>query len=345
MQRTATREIDRAWLEALPKVELHVHLEGAIPNDALWQLIEKYGGDATVPAAADLARRFVYRDFPHFIETWLWKQTFLREPDDLELIASAFARELVRARVVYAEVFYSPSDLSRHGISTAEAALAFRRGLSAVPDVEVALIVDVVRDQGPAGARRTLEETAEVAAEAGVIGITIGGSEHAFPPGLFVDVFDRARQLGLHTTAHAGEAAGAESVWSAIRDLHVERIGHGIRSIEDPALVEHLATTRIPLEVCPGSNVCTGVVRSIERHPIRRLFDAGVFVTVNSDDPAMFGLTLAGEYEALQRVHGFSDAEVRQLIVNGIEASWLADARKHAMRTAFESDPGWGTDR
>ncbi len=331
----------RDWLERLPKVELHLHLEGAIPHEALWQLIEKYGGDASVPTAADLPGRFVYRDFPHFIETWLWKQTFLREIEDLELIASAFARELVRRRIVYAEVFFSPSDLSAHGIPAAEAALALRRGLAAVPEAEVALVVDVVRDQGTARALRTLNEIAEVAAEAGVVGITIGGSEQSWPPELFVPVFDRARQLGLHTTAHAGEAAGPESVWGAIRALHVERIGHGIRAVEDPELVRFLAAERIPLEVCPGSNVCTAVVPSIEAHPIRRLFDAGVLVTVNSDDPAMFGLTLAGEYEVLRRIHRFSDDEVRRLVLNAVGASWLPPHRKAGLAAALQADPVW----
>lgn len=334
------RELEADWIERLPKVELHLHLEGAIPHDALWQLICKYGGDPRSPSREALADVFRYRSFPEFIETWLWKQGFLREYDDLELIAGAFARELVRQRIVYAEVFYSPSDVARHGLTTGRVSAAIRRGLDAVAGTEVALIADLVRDQGPAGAMHTLEEVAQVAAEAGVVGVGLGGSEQRFPPAPFAPVFERARELGLHTTAHAGEAAGPESVWSAIRELRVERIGHGIRSIEDRRLVGYLAEQGIPLEICPGSNVATGVVPSLEAHPIRRLFDAGVLVTVNSDDPAMFGLTLAGEFEALERVHGFSPYAVLPLLLNAVQASWAPPARKQELQALVDAaDP------
>jgi adenosine deaminase len=329
------------WLERLPKVELHLHLEGAIPHEALWQLICKYGGDPSTPDLAALPGRFVYRDFPDFIDRWLWKQGFMREAADFELIGAAVARDLARQRILYAEAFYSPADVSRHGLSVAEVSLALRRGLASVAGVDVALITDLVRDVGPASGMRTLDEVAEVAADAGVVGIGIGGSEQLFPPEPFAPVYERARQLGLRTTAHAGEVAGPESVWGAIRSLRVDRIDHGLRAAEDPALVAYLAERRVPVTSCPGSNVATGAVASLAGHPIRRLFDAGVLVSVGSDDPAMFGLSLAGELAALQSTLGFTDDEIRQLMLNAVDSCWLPDERRVALRARLVADPAW----
>jgi adenosine deaminase len=335
------RPVRHVWLERLPKVELHLHLEGAIPHAALWQLICKYGGDPGVPSLDALPGRFVYRDFPDFIDRWIWKHGFLREAEDVELIAAAVAAELVRQRIVYAEVFYTPSDVRRFGLSAQEVALAIRRGLSSVAGVEVALIVDLCRDQGPVVGAVTVEETAEVAAEADVIGIGIGGSEQLFPPEPFAVAYERARALGLRTTAHAGEVAGPESVWGAIRALGVDRIDHGLHAADDPALVGYLVERQLPVTSCPGSNVATGAVASLESHPLRRFLDAGVLVSVGTDDPAMFGLSLAGELAALQERLGLSDDAVRRLVLNAVESCWLAAERRAGLRARIVGDPAW----
>jgi adenosine deaminase len=341
VESSAESPVRRDWLERLPKVELHLHLEGAIPHDALWQLICKYGGDASVPTFEALPGRFVYRDFPDFIDRWIWKQGFIREADDYELIGAAVARELARQRIVYAEAFFTPSDGSAYGLKPPEIAAALRRGLDCVAGTEVALICDVCRDQGPVAALRTVEEVAEVAAEASVIGIGMGGSEQSFPPEPFARVYERARALGFHTTAHAGEVAGPESIWGAIRALQVERIDHGLRAVEDPALVSYLVERRLPVTSCPGSNVATGAVASLDGHPIRQLLDAGVVVGINTDDPAMFGLSMVGELAAMQSRLGFGDDEVRSLMLNAVESCWLPEDRRAALRTRLVSDPGW----
>jgi adenosine deaminase len=212
------------WFDRAPKVELHLHLEGAIPLDALWALVQKYGGDPAVPDLPALQQRFVFRDFPHFIDTWVWKNAFLREYEDFTFIAEAVAHDLAQQNIRYVEAFFSPADFFRHGLRTQELAAAIRCGLARAPEIEVALVADMVRDFGPERAAQTLAEVNEVR-DLGVIGIGIGGSEQAFPPEPFAEVYEQARRLGLHTTAHAGEAAGADSIWGAIRDLHVERIG------------------------------------------------------------------------------------------------------------------------
>ena len=188
---------------------------------------------------------------------------------------------------------------------------------------------------------RTLEELAEVAAEAGVIGIGLGGSEQSFPPEPFAPVYERARALGLRTTAHAGEVAGPESIWGAILALGVDRIDHGLRAIEDPSLVAYLADRRLPVTACPGSNVATGAIASLEAHPIRRFMEAGVVVSVSTDDPAMFGLSLAGELAALQSRLGLTVAEVRTLQLNAVDSCWLEAERQAELRARLLGDPAW----
>lgn len=331
---------DHDWLERIPKVELHVHLEGAIPHDALWELMQKYGGDVGCPDRDSLTRRFQYRDFPHFIETWLWKNTFLREYEDFALIAEAVARDFATQNIRYVEAFYSPHDFRMHNLSTQGLTAAIREGLARVPEVRVQLVADLIRDLGPENANVTLSQVDEVRGF-GVIGIGIGGGEQKHPPEPFADVYERARDLGFRTSAHAGEAAGAESVWGAIRTLRVDRIGHGTRAIEDPSLVDYLAESQLPIELNPISNVCTNVIESIAQHPFPHYLEHGLMICINTDDPKMFHNTLADEFSQLKSTFGISRDDVRSLILNGLQASWLADDEKEVMTGEFCSDPAW----
>ncbi len=336
-------EIDQPFFNRIPKVELHLHLEGAIPHHALWELCKKYGGDASVPNLETLVKRFEYIDFPHFIQTWVWKNQFLREYEDFTYIAEQVARDLAGQNICYVEAFFSPPDFIRYGLETQKLTEAIRLGLSRVPEIEVALVPDLVRDFGPQRAALTLQEINEVR-ELGVIGIGLGGSEHEYPPELFAGVFEEARRLGFHTTVHAGEAAGVGSIWGAIRSLHPERIGHGTRAYEDESLLEYLVEQQIPLEVCPISNVCTGVVSRIEEHPIRRYFERGMLVTINTDDPKMFGNSMAMEYQTLAQVFGFSVSDIRKLVNNAVQACWLDETNKHQLAEEIFNDPVWEVD-
>ncbi len=329
-----------SWYDRVPKVELHLHLEGSIPYQVLWELVRKYGGDPQVPDQAALLRKFEYKDFPHFIETWIWMIHYLREYEDFTFFSEAVARDLGSQNIRYAEAFYSPPDFKRRGLQFQRLTEAIRTGLRRVPEVEIALIADVVRDYGPETAAATLAQVSEVR-DLGVIGIGMGGSEQRFPPEPFEEVYAQARRLGLHVTAHAGEAAGPESIWGAIRTLQVERIGHGVRAIEDGKLMDYLAESQLPLELCPLSNVRTGVVKSIDEHPAHKLFKHGLFITINTDDPKMFGNSLAEEYRCLEERQGFSRPELRSLILNAISASWLPPERKQAVLTQFRTDPVW----
>ncbi|MGB7537490.1 MAG: adenosine deaminase [Anaerolineales bacterium] len=324
-----------------PLVELHLHLEGAIPYPALWELIGKYGGDPEVPDPEALRRRFTYKDFPHFIQTWIWKNGFLREYEDFAFIAEQVARDLMSQNILYAEAHYSPSGFVEDGLDIREITRAVRSGLDRVKGIEIALIADLIRDLGPESAARTLQAVKEVRGY-GVVGVGLGGSEQTFPPELFTAVFADARRLGFHTTAHAGEAAGAASIWGAIRNLGVERIGHGTRAEEDEALMEYLAERQLPVEMCPLSNVRTGVVGRIEAHPIRRYFDRGLLITVGTDDPKMFGNSIAEEYRTLETVFGFSPGEIRKVMANSVKASWMDPEKKERLLSACQDAPGRG---
>lgn len=333
-----SQELSLSWFEQLPKIELHLHLEGAIPHGALWHLVQKYGGD--IPSEKALKHKFEYKDFAHFIETWIWKNQFLREYEDFTFIAEAVARDLASQNIYYAEVFFSPADFWRQGLETQQIAEAIRRGLEKVNEIEIALVVDLVRDFGPERGERILAEVNEVKA-LGIIGVGIGGSEQDFPPEAFEAVYARARKLGFRTSAHAGEAAGPQSVWGAIRCLQVDRIGHGTRAEEDERLLDYLVEQKIPIEMCPISNVRTGVVKSFEEHPVRRYFDRGVVISINTDDPKMFGNSLAEEFKLLVETKGFTLEEIKSLVLGSVEMSWMSEEKKQEMIAAFTRDPVW----
>lgn len=328
------------WLHSLPKVEIHIHLEGSIPLPTLWQLMQQYGGDPDVPDMATLTRKFQYRDFPQFINTWVWKNRFIRTAADFTTIATAVAQDWADQNICYVESHYSPTDFARHGLSIGEITHAIRAGLDQVPAVTVNLIADVVRDSPIDRAMQTVATVAELG-EYGVIGIGLGGSEQTHPPEPFAPVFARARQLGLRTTAHAGEVAGPASIWGALTALGAERIGHATQASADLKLCDLLVTQQIPLEMCPLSNVRTGVVADIASHPIADFINRGMLVTVNTDDPKMFNNTLVDEYTQLMEHFHLAPATICQLIDNVVTASWLSDEEKTTLRTRLRRHPNW----
>lgn len=312
--------------ERCPKVELHLHLEGAIPPDVLWQLVSSYGGDPAVPDRAALNSHLQYTSFTHFIDTWWWMTGFLRTSDDFEMVAESVATDLARQNIIYAEASFSPSDFVRHGLSPQEMALAIRRGLDKVGGTQIVLNCDLVRDTGPKRAAQTLQAALEVATEADVRGVTIGGSEQDYPPDQFAAVYRTAAEAGLRLTAHAGEAAGPESVRAALDTLEVERVGHGVRTVEDPTLLNRLVRDQIPLEVCPTSNIRTGVVSGWEEHPVGTLLEAGAYVTLSSDDPTFFHTSVANELQTVAQLFGGDPLELTR---KAIAASWMTAAEKN----------------
>lgn len=320
----------------IPKIENHLHLEGAIPYETLWQLIEKYGGDETVHNLDQLKEKFVYRDFNHFIEMWVWKNQFIREYEDFVFISEAVFSDLVKQNVNYAEIFISPS-LFKDKLSAQKIIEAISLSIHKVSEIKINLIVDLVRDYGPEEEMRTLFEINEVK-NLGVIGIGIGGTENKYPAGLFINVYEKARKFGFRTTAHAGEASGPESIWSAINDLQVDRIGHGTRAVEDLKLLEYLSENKIPVELCVLSNLRTKVIHSIEEHPVKTFIEKGIPVSINTDDPKMFGNSLVEEYQTIKDVFNYSNEEIHTIILNSIDTMWLDEQEKKELAKKFKQE-------
>lgn len=319
-------EKDITFVRDLPKVELHLHLEGAIPLYSLLQLIEKYEG-TNFASIEELEDKFKYSDFTHFIKTWYWKNSFIREYEDYQFIAEHVALSLSEQNIKYAEVYFSPTDFNKDNSLPQEIAIAIRKGLDKYSDkIQINLIADLVRDD--LDKIPQLKQILEVR-DQGIIGIGLGGKEKEFPPNLFNKVYKEAKTQGLKTTCHAGEAAGADYIWQAINDLNSDRIGHGTNAKDDPILIDYLIEHQIPVEMNPISNVKTNVVESLSKHPIYDFYKKGMLVSVNSDDPKMFGTSLENEYLSLIETFGITYADVIALVQNGIKSAWCSTQMKN----------------
>src|SRR5437660_9698133 len=272
------------YLLAVPKAELHVHLEGSIQPATLLILAQRNGVDLPVRTIEDVQKWFIFRDFNHFIEIYLDITRCLRTIEDYELIAYEFGANMARQQVRYAEVTFSAST---HCFSLGVPFDTFFAGLTrgrlraqAEFGVEMRWIFDIVRDiPDEALNRKRAEYTVAVALEGmsdGVVALGLGGAEVGHPPEQFMTWFEKAREEGLHSIPHAGETVGPASVWGAVRTLGAERIGHGVRSIEDPTLIAYLKEHGIPLEVCPTSNICLGFYADISCHPCTHLHIPGI---------------------------------------------------------------------
>jgi aminodeoxyfutalosine deaminase len=331
------------FVSALPKVELHVHLVGSAPMETVLSLARRHP-DRGVPTTEEGLRAFYsFRDFPHFIEVYTAVSGLLTEPDDIAELVRGTARNLAAQQVRYAEFQFGPYAFQRQGMPDAAITEALDIGARyslAECGVGIGWIVEFPGQCADDYARAALRLALENPPEA-VVGFGVGGIEAGRAPYTDVirDVFRAAHAAGLRCVPHAGETTGAESVWEAVSYLHAERIGHGIRSLEDPALVNYLAERQLPVDVSPTSNVCTRCVPSIGKHPLREMIEAGLFVTLNSDDPPMFGTSLSNEYLVAGRDLGFSAAELAELAANGVRASFLAEAEKETLLAEIASVP------
>jgi aminodeoxyfutalosine deaminase len=297
-----------------PKAELHLHLEGSVEADTLLELESSLTREEIAAATS-------YTDFAGFIQSYIWVNRLLRSPGDYAIAARRLFDRLASEGVTYTEVTLSTGMIlwKQQDFTPIYDALQ-REAARSSSMVRVRWILDATRQFGAEAAKPVFDLAAERVGD-GVVAIGIGGSEDRGPASWFADLYREAHDRGLRLTCHAGETVGPESVWEALA-IGTERIGHGIRSIEDPLLVEHLRETDIPLEVCITSNLRTGAVRSLAEHPVRRLYDAGVPIVLNTDDPALFGCTLMGEYELARREFGFTEEELAQLTRNSFEYSF-----------------------
>lgn len=330
----------KTFVARIPKIELHLHLEGAISPDTLLELISRSTLEDSVKNMNDLQDKLSYRNFAHFIETWIWKNQFIRDARDFEKIGYNVLRDLSQQNIKYVEAFYSPGDFEKQELSIKDITLNLLKAAQQAQSdfgIQCRYIIDLVRDDGPKAGMQRLDEVTPFL-DQGVIGIGLGGSEQDYPAIDWIDVYKEARKRGFRLTAHAGEVAGPESVWSVINDLKVERVGHGLRSSEDPNLVAHLAETKIPLEMCPISNLKTGVVSSLSDHPIMKFLEQDIMVTINSDDPTLFNTSLTQEFNALIDELDVSLDDIKKLTLNAIESSFMTNDEKKKFLLEFETE-------
>jgi aminodeoxyfutalosine deaminase len=331
------------FVSDLPKVELHVHLIGSTSVETVLSLARRHPG-AGVPTTEEGLREFyVFSDFPHFLDVYRVVSGLLREPEDIADLVRGIGRDLAAQNVRYVELQVAPYPFQGLGMPDtviSEALSVGARDALARHGVRIGYIVDFPGHDAEREAGRALRFALDSPPE-GLIGVGIGGDEARRAPYTKVirDVFEAAYRAGLRCVPHAGETTGADTVWEAIKFLHAERIGHGIRSLDDPSLVSYLAERQLPVDVSPTSNVCTRCVPSIGEHPLRRMVEAGLYVTLNSDDPPMFGTSLNNEYLVAGRDLGFSPVELAGLAANGVRASFLDEPAKQALLAEIAAVP------
>ncbi len=320
-----------------------MHLVGSASAETVLGLARRHP-DRGVPVSEQGLREFyTFRDFPHFIDVYQAVSRLVSEPEDIADLVRGIGHDLAAQNVRYIELQASVYPFQRAGMPDAvirDALDAGARDALAEHGVRIGYIIDFPGQTAGEDALPALRFALRTP-PANLIGFGIGGIEAARAP--YTDVirsaFTAAAAAGLRCVPHAGETTGPETVWEAVNELHAERIGHGIRSLDDPALVAYLAERQLPVDVSPTSNVCTRCVPSIEEHPLRRMAEAGLFVTLNSDDPPMFGTTLSNEYLVAGRDLAFSPAELAGLAANGVRASFLPAADKETLLAEIAAVP------
>jgi aminodeoxyfutalosine deaminase len=322
-----------AFVRATPKVELHLHLIGSANADTVASLAERNASSSVPADPAALRAMFEFTDFAHFIEVYSTVNALVTDAQSIVDLIDGSARDLAAQNVRYAEMTITPySHVIGGGVAYGDVleALAEGRRLARRRGVEFAWVYDVAGEMGPAATQFTLDVALNEPPE-GLVAFGLSGIEAGVDRARYADTFDRARAAGLRSVPHAGEGDGPASVWAALGFLRADRIGHGVRAIEDPRLVEHLAQHRVPLEVCPSSNICTRVYPTLADHPIRRLVDADVIVTINTDDPPMFSTSLNDEYLRVADTFHLDLDDIAKLVANGVRSSFMDAGSRDAL--------------
>lgn len=323
------------FIISLPKAELHLHLEGSVDPPTLLELRKRHGKEGSL---AEIEQLYQYQDFTGFLMVFKTITEDLQTPEDYELITYQLMRNLKAENVLHAEVYVSVGVCLWRKQDFNAIFESLERGRErGQRDFGISLlwIFDAVRQFGPDKAQQVAELAVRYK-NGSVVGFGIGGDERQAAPELFRDVYNYAAEQGLRLTAHAGETAGPGSIWGAL-NLRAERIGHGLTAWQDPELVEELSTRQVPVEICLTSNLRTGCCPSLAEHPVRNYFDQGVMITLNTDDPAMFGTSLSREYQLAQSSFGFTDEHLRELARNSFEASFLPPEKKLQFLNLFDA--------
>ncbi len=329
----------REIITDLPKVELHVHLEGSIQPETLLKLAERNKISLPATDVAGLREWFQFRDFNHFVEIYVAASKCICQPEDLELIAEEFARGQAAQNILYTEANYTAMTIFRYsGIPWNEQLDALNRGFAKVPESKTNLILDIVRGF-PVSEGETIAQWCIDGLGKGVVAIGLSGFEGKDPIAIHKHSFKAAKDAGLMCSAHAGETGGAPAIREALDDAYADRIGHGVRCIEEPQLVQELRDKQIHLEVNPTSNVSLGLYPSLAAHPLPIMMDEGLSVSINSDDPPYFNTTLTEEWIRCAEEFEFSTDILFSLCQGAVNKSFLGDFEKAALRKQVSD--GW----
>lgn len=328
------------FIRAMPKVELHVHLQGATQPETWLELARRNAIQLPADTVEGMREWFIFTDFPHFVQVYMKICECIRTPDDIEWMTREFLAGQAAQNIRYTEFTYTPHiHYALAGIRGRDQLEALNRGrkwAEAELGVHSGIILDISRNVSPDEGLWTVDLAISGMSD-GVVALGLGGPEVGHPPDKHAISFQRAREAGLPCILHAGETVGPTSIWGALEQGSV-RLGHGVRCIEDQSLVDYLREKQIPLEVCPTSNICLGVFLRFEDHPLPRLMDDGLYVTLNSDDPPMFNTTLTDEYLKCVDVFGMGVDAVTSLVLNGVRASRLPQKEKKRMEAAFKQE-------
>jgi adenosine deaminase len=326
------------YLKGLPKAELHLHIEGTLEPELAFRLAKKHGVALPYRSVEELRAAYSFSDLQSFLDIYYAGASVLRDAADFHALTEAYLRKVHEQGVVHVEIFFDPQTHTERGIALGTVleglTSALRQGQEQL-GITHHLILCFLRHLSAADAMRTLE--AVLPYKNALTAVGLDSSEKGHPPSKFTAVFDRARREGLLTVAHAGEEGPPEYIYEALDLLQVSRIDHGVRSEESPELLERLVRERLPLTVCPLSNVKLRVFDRIENHNLKRLLERGVCVTVNSDDPAYFGGYLLENFEALERGLALTRAQLTTLARNSFEASFLGAAEKRRWLSAIDA--------
>jgi adenosine deaminase len=328
-----------AAIRRLPKAELHVHVIGAIRPSTLISIIEQDGIETPYRNVDDIVNLFRYRDFGHFIDVYKEVVDYITHENYFERIAYEMLEDCARCNTRYVEFSFSSIDHVERGLDFRDMVHNLNKGIKrAAQDfsIESNIRIDLVRNSGPDTAMETLDSIRDYPEN--IVAIDLGGSEHMVPPKPFAKAYTKAREMGLHLVAHAGEAAGPGSIWDAITHLGVERIGHGVTAIGDSKLLDYMKEHQIAIEACPVSNVRTGVVETLTEHPIWEFYEKGLLVSVNSDDPSFFHTDMNNEFIQLNEHLGFSLGDLFWLTMNAVDSSFLSTEDKKELRKSVRDD-------
>jgi adenosine deaminase len=328
------------FIRLMPKIELHVHLEGSIRPATLLALSKRNGVALPADTLEGLETWYRFSDFAHFVEVYFTICNCLRTPDDFELITAEFLRGQEAQNIRHSEVIFTPYTHHEH-ISMDEQLAAINRSRTwAEEELEVTmtLVPDISRNIRPLAHSIEVARWAVANQDKGIIALGLGGPEIDNPPELFREAFDLALDAGLPSLPHAGETEGPGSIWGALEALHALRIGHGVRCLEDPDLVDELRDRQIPLDVSPSSNICLGVAPDLDAHPLPRLLAEGLYVTINSDDPPMFNTTLTDEYLRICETFDFDLEQIKVFVLNGVRASLLPPSERKKLEAEFVAE-------